>query len=141
ALDRQYPGEMPQGVEVVDERFIDTTYKVVEEKPGEEGVSPLKDDEKSGEAPGEEESGGSSETVSSSTKKPPKSKKIGVSAAHDPSTIKNFGDLFQALWDDFHLSKSESLKELNVNSQEEIIELPSECYLRIAAVRPLSKKE
>lgn len=35
ALDRQYPGEMPQGVEVVDERFIEADYKVVDEETGE----------------------------------------------------------------------------------------------------------
>ena len=64
-----------------------------------------------------------------------KPKKIGVSAARDPSTIKNFGELFQALWDDFHLTKTEALKELNASSQEEITELPSECYQRIATVR------
>ncbi|MBA7593186.1 hypothetical protein ES703_00103 [subsurface metagenome] len=142
ALDRQYPGEMPQGVEVVDERFIETDYRVVDETGG-AGVATLKGDEKSGEAPGEEESGGSSETVSSSTKKPPKSKKIGVSAARDPSTIKNFADLFQALWDDFGLYKSDALKELNINSQEDITELPSECYIRISAPRgkcPPNKK-
>jgi len=128
ALDRQYPGEMPQGVEVVDERFIETDYSVVDEKAGEAGVAPLKGGEKSGEPPGE--------TISPPPKKPQKPQKIGTSTARDPSTIKNFGDLFQALWDDFHLSKSEALKELNVNSQEEITELPSECYQRIAAVRP-----
>ncbi|GAJ02707.1 unnamed protein product, partial [marine sediment metagenome] len=81
ALDRQYPGEMPQGVEVVDERFIETEYKVVDETGG-AGVSPLKVGEKSGEPPGEEESGEESgETISSSTKKTPKSKKIEASAA------------------------------------------------------------
>jgi hypothetical protein len=116
----------------MDERYIDAEYKVADETGG-VGVSPSKGGEKSGE-PGEEESGEESgETISSSTKKPPKPKKIGVSAARDPSTIKNFGDLFQALWDDFHLSKSEALKELNVNSQEEITELPSECYIRVKA--------
>ncbi|GAI67448.1 unnamed protein product, partial [marine sediment metagenome] len=81
ALDRQYPGEMPQGVEVVDERFIDTTYKVVDETGG-EGISPLIGGEKSGETAGEEESGvESGETVSSPPKKTPKPEKIGASAA------------------------------------------------------------
>ncbi len=49
ALDRQYPGEMPQGLEVVDERFIETDYRVVEEKTGGAGESPLKGGEKSAE--------------------------------------------------------------------------------------------
>lgn len=35
ALDRQYPGEMPQGVEVVDERFIEGEYRVVDGTTGE----------------------------------------------------------------------------------------------------------
>jgi len=60
------------------------------------------------------------------------SKKI---TKRDPSTIKTFGDLFQAIWEDFRLSKTETLRELNVSSQEEITELPSACYQRIAAVR------
>jgi hypothetical protein len=134
ALDRQYPGEMPQGVEVVDERFIDTDYRVLDET-GEEGRAPLKGDEKSGEPPGKDEQGEGegSETISSSPKAK-KPEKIGVSA-RDPSTIKNFADLFQALWDDFNLYKSEALKELNVDSQEEITELPSDCYIRIKATR------
>jgi hypothetical protein len=70
-----------------------------------------------------------------STPKVAKSQKIGASAARDPQTIKNFGDLFQALWDDFSLSKSEALRELNASSQEELTELPADCYIRIAAVR------
>ncbi|MBA7549959.1 hypothetical protein ES705_42464 [subsurface metagenome] len=47
ALDRQYPGEMPQGLEVVDERFIEADYRVVDETGG-AGESPLKDGEKIG---------------------------------------------------------------------------------------------
>lgn len=35
ALDRQYPGEMPQGVEVVDERYIEGEYRVVDRGTGE----------------------------------------------------------------------------------------------------------
>lgn len=53
----------------------------------------------------------------------------------DPQAIKSFGDLFQALYDDYRLSKSDALKELNVTSQAEITELPSECFRRIQAVR------
>jgi len=135
ALDRQYPGDMPQGVEVVDERFVETDYRVLDETGEEAGVSPLIGGGKIGAPTGKEASGEGKggETTSSPQKVTPK--KTGASAARDPSTIKNFGGLFQALWDDFHLSKSESLKELNVNSQEEITELPRECYLKIAAVR------
>ena len=142
ALDRQYPGEMPQGVEVVDERFVEADYRVVdvktEETRGGGEVTPSIGGDDFGELGAEEKQSGEEEpvpTISSPPKKTQKPQKIGASAARDPSTIKNFGDLFQALWDDFHLSKSESLKELNVNSQEEITELPSECYQRIASVR------
>ena len=35
ALDRQYPGEMPPNIEVIDERFIDAEYKVVDRGTGE----------------------------------------------------------------------------------------------------------
>lgn len=38
ALDRQYPGEMPQDVEIIDERFIEGDYKVLDVKP--EGEEP-----------------------------------------------------------------------------------------------------
>jgi len=39
ALDRQYPGEMPEGVSVIDEEYIDAEYTVLDEKePGEKGV-------------------------------------------------------------------------------------------------------
>ncbi|MBA7554861.1 hypothetical protein ES705_47497 [subsurface metagenome] len=48
ALDRQYPGEMPPNVEVVDERYMDAEYKVVGQEP-----SKPESDEKIG-APSEE---------------------------------------------------------------------------------------
>lgn len=35
ALDRQYPGEMPQGVEVIDERYIEGEYRIVDRATGE----------------------------------------------------------------------------------------------------------
>lgn len=35
ALDRQYPGEMPPNIEVVDERFIDVDHRVVDVNTGE----------------------------------------------------------------------------------------------------------
>ena len=117
-----------------------------------EGVEPLKGGGKIGEPAQDKarsqtilQQGAGAETIeqqgageAGATILPPtktKSPKIGTAAARDPITIKNFGQLFQALWDDFHLSKTESLNELNVHSQEEITELPSECYRRIAAVR------
>ena len=144
ALDRQYPGEMPQGFEVVDERFEEASYRVVDKTTGEiKGggeAGTLIGDEKSGEAAagievmgeGQEQTG---ETVSSSPEEARNTKKNRASAARDPSTITDFKGLFQALWDDFHLYKSDALKELSVNSQEEITEIPSDCYIRIKATR------
>jgi len=35
ALDRQYPGEMPQDIETVDERYMEAAYKVVDKATGE----------------------------------------------------------------------------------------------------------
>ena len=125
ALDRLFAGEMPQGIQVVDEEYM---------AGGSIEGEVIKGGGKIGETA--EEQGG--EEKPGATILPPpgdKSQKIGVSAARDPSTIINFGDLFQALWDDFQLSKSESLKELNVNSQEDITELPSECYIRVKAAK------
>lgn len=55
ALDRQYPGEMPQDIEVVDERYIEADYRVVDETTGEiteskpkpiEGAVPLQTESK-----------------------------------------------------------------------------------------------
>jgi hypothetical protein len=53
----------------------------------------------------------------------------------DPDTIKSFGELFQAVWDDFKMNRSAALKELNVSSPTDITEVPAECYRKIAAVR------
>ncbi|MEA3442546.1 MAG: phage recombination protein Bet, partial [Chloroflexota bacterium] len=53
----------------------------------------------------------------------------------DPETIKNFGDLYTACHQDFKMTRQEVWAKLNVNSQEEITDVPAECYRRIAAVR------
>ncbi|GAI16642.1 unnamed protein product [marine sediment metagenome] len=53
----------------------------------------------------------------------------------DPSTITNFGELYEACWHDFKMDRQAVWAELNVSSQEEITDLPSECYRKIAAVR------
>ncbi|MBA7486492.1 hypothetical protein ES707_22051 [subsurface metagenome] len=136
ALDRQYPGEMPQGIEVVDERFIETDYRVVDDKAGEAGVSPLIGGGKIGETAGEGEQreGESGETISSPTKAQ-KTKKIGVSTARDPATIKTINELFKACFDDFNMQPDQVIQELGYSSQSDISELPSECYQKIAAVR------
>ena len=76
-------------------------------------------------------------TILSPTKEAPKSKKIGAPAARkrDPHTIKDFDQLWQVLEEDFQMMKGQALAELNVRYQEELTELPWECYQRIAAVR------
>lgn len=59
---------------------------------------------------------------------PPKPKR-------DPATIKDFGDLYSACQEDFKMTRQQVWAELNVSSQMEITDLPSECYRRIQAVR------
>ncbi|MBA7483026.1 hypothetical protein ES707_18535 [subsurface metagenome] len=86
ALDRQYPGEMPQGVEVVDERFVEADYKVVEEKTdktrgGGEVTPPIGGDE-IGELGAEEKQSEEGEPVPTTSSSPvDKAQKIGAAAA------------------------------------------------------------
>jgi len=109
------------------QEVIAAEYHIVTE------IQPPKGDEKTGEPPAAEirEEGKGDETVLS----PPKPKKIGAPAARDPYTIKTFGDLYQACREDFQLDRQQIWAELNVSSQEEITDLPSECYKKIIAVR------
>ena len=116
ALDRLFPGEMPQGVQVIDEQYIEGEYTVEEAAEAEKGKAP----KAQAVGRGEHESHGASAAA------PPK---------RDPKTIKDFPHLWQALEEDFGMSKKQGLAELNVSSQEELIELPWECYQRIAAAR------
>jgi len=125
AIDRIRPGEMPMGIEGVEESAIEAEYTV----KGTEGGGEI------GEQRGKERGVGKAAATILSPTEAAKSQKIGASTARDPQTIKNFGDLFQALWDDFSLSKSEALRELNASCQEELTELPTDCYIRIASVR------
>jgi len=53
----------------------------------------------------------------------------------DPSAIKTINELLKACNEDFKMQPREVYAELNVKSANEITELPSECYQRIAAVR------
>lgn len=146
ALDRLYPADMPHGIEVMEEKYIDTNYTLIAKaeplKGGGKIGEPAQDKAASRTIPQqpagaetiEQGAGEAGATILPPTKTP-KPKKIAAPPARDPSTIKSFGELFQALWDDYHITKTESLNELNVHSQEEITELPSECYRRIAIVR------
>ena len=53
----------------------------------------------------------------------------------DPETIKSINSLLRACNEDFGLQPRQVLAELGVSSQNELTELPSESYRRIAAVR------
>jgi hypothetical protein len=61
--------------------------------------------------------------------------KAGPAVKRDPETIKSINSLFRACNEDFGLQPKQVLAELGVSSQNELTELPSECYRRIAAVR------
>ncbi len=67
----------------------------------------------------------------------PTEPKTGISVAshRDPSTIKNFSELYKACFNDFGLQPKEVLAELNVTTSNEIVETMAECYIRIKAVR------
>jgi hypothetical protein len=106
ALDRLFPGEMPQGVQVIDEQYIEGEYTVTETEGG-------------------EKIGESAEKEKGEEGKPKR----------DPQTIKHFGDLYTACIEDFNMDRQAVWKELGVGSQIEIAETPAECYQRIAAVR------
>ncbi|GAI66401.1 unnamed protein product [marine sediment metagenome] len=83
------------------------------------------------------EEGKAGTTILSPTKAA-KSPKIGAPAAkpkRDPQTIKTFDQLWQALEEDFNMMKGQAFAELNVTCQEELTELPADCYIRIASVR------
>ena len=59
-------------------------------------------------------------------------------APRDPATIKDFGSLYTACKEDWpgeFKTRQAVWKELGVSSQEELSDIPSECYRRIAAVR------
>lgn len=109
---------------------ISAEYHIVTEEPPKGG-------EKSGEPPGEEEQGEGElgATISSPPEKTQKPQKIAASAARDPSTIKTINELFKACFDDFNMQPDQVIQELGYSSQSDISELPSECYLKIAAVR------
>ena len=53
----------------------------------------------------------------------------------DVEAIKNIGDLLTACLKDFGMSKSDTLRELNAKTVDDITEKPKDCYIRIAAVK------
>ena len=46
----------------------------------------------------------------------------------DPDSVRNFGDLYQALHDDFGMSREEAWRRLGVDSQQQMAESSAECY-------------
>lgn len=65
----------------------------------------------------------------------PKVKKDSKKKPRDPKTVKTINDLFKACNEDFKMQPPEVLAELNAKTQNDITELPAECYERIAAAR------
>jgi len=53
----------------------------------------------------------------------------------DPESVKTIAQLMKACFEDFKMQPKDVYAELNVKSANEITELPSECYRKIAAVR------
>ncbi len=128
ALDRLRPGEMPLGIEGVEESAIEADYSITKTEGG----------EKVGQQAEKQRGAGKAEAITFSPTKAAKSQKIGAPAAkpkRDPQTIKTFDQLWQALEEDFNMMKGQAFAELNVTCQEELTELPADCYIRIASVR------
>ncbi len=161
ALDRQYPGEMPQDVEVVDEQYLEVsdvgkvdtiTGEIIEGK-----VRELPDEPPSAKEHWCEEHDCAFEEKKSrygtfyahklndgwcneAKKKEAQTesaeqKEPPEKPKRDPDTLKTFNDLFKACNADFKLQSAQVLAELSVSSQNDISETPAECYRRISAVR------
>lgn len=163
ALDRQYPGEMPPNIEVVDERYIDIPdVGRVNTDTGEisdtvEGEATELSDNASPPPPAEHwcaehncafelkksrygsfyahktDDGWCNEAKK---KEPaPATEVKSKKPTRDPETIKTLNDLFKACNEDFKLQPAEVIKELGVETQSDISDTPAECYRRISAVR------
>jgi len=139
ALDRLYPAEMPQGVEVMEEKYIEGDFTLLAEGAGVKTMP--------GEAVGESRT---SVGVTPAQKAENKPKKSGAppaepKAKRDPETIKTINQLYHACNEDFtvidengkprKMQPKEVLKELGYSSQEDIADTPANCYRQIAAVR------
>ncbi|MDD4873356.1 MAG: hypothetical protein PHE15_00035 [Dehalococcoidales bacterium] len=58
-----------------------------------------------------------------------------IKESRDPSTIKTLTQLMKACNEDFDMQPAQVCKALGYKSQNEITDLPSECYLKIKAVQ------
>jgi len=129
ALDRLYPAEMPQGIEVMEEKYIEGDYTLLAEGAGVKTMP--------GEGVGESRIGVGVTPAQKAENKPTTS---GAPAAEpkvkrDPEIIRSLGALYQACKDDFNMSRQQVWEKLNVSSQEEIVDTPSDCYRFISQVR------
>jgi len=130
ALKQRYHIPAPILEELPYTTVVEAEYTVKEASKGGEKVV----EQAAHKRPGEGKAG---TTILSPTKEA-KSPKIGAPAAkpkRDPQTIKTFDQLWQALEEDFNMMKGQAFAELNVTCQEELTELPADCYIRIASVR------
>ena len=64
-----------------------------------------------------------------------KDKEAAPKSKRAPESIKTIAELLKVCYEDFKLQPKQVYAELNVESANEITELPSECYRRIQAVR------
>ena len=132
-LDMLYPADMPPA----DIPVIDDSYTSTHGGSGENTI-----DGESFELDDEDifHENGSTEKAEPPESKSEPVEQVGDSKApRDPATIKDFGGLYTAAKEDWPAefkTRQAVWKELGVTSQEAISDMPSECYRRIAAVRP-----
>ncbi len=162
-VDRLRPGEMPEGIDVVPEEVIDAQFTVKEEPaPSPESEEAPKEhwceehncqyerkvrgtsvwyahklpdgkwcNEKDKAKVSKNEVATQPEPSPEPTESTAELKKV----ARDPSTIKTLNDLYKVCNADFNLQPDQVIADLGVSTQSDISDTPSDCYLKIAAVR------
>lgn len=133
AIDRLYPGEMPEGIEAFDESFVELPEVSLVDKITGEIIEGGPSDEPPPEGPPPESH---LDVLTTREEKPPED--VGAKPPQpkrDPATVKTLSGLMKACFDDFGMQPKAVYAELNVKSSMEITESASECYQRIAAVR------
>jgi hypothetical protein len=158
ALDRLRPGEMPQGVEAVEEstveaEFVDVGDKVVNPRTGEVyGPPPSKPEggdkvsepaaaKRKGETVVQERGKTGEQTLSPPKEaKPQKSREAAAAGEKSPDDITSedipdFNALAKAAFHFYKLQPSQLWKELGYKSQMDVTETAWECWQKIKAVR------
>jgi len=132
ALDRQYPGEMPQGVDVIDEG-----YAQIEAKPF---IIRPEGDEKSGESEQvRARGGGEGETILSSQKEGKTDKNSGARRPDDVSKadVRNSTDLLREANACWGLQPEQVWEKLEYTDQRHFVdaavESPWECFCKLKA--------